>query len=487
MKQNRFSSTILPCVPYDRRKLHLFIIFFAITVQICCLAYLFFDVPISMVLLIIIGLPLILLLLSSVENFFFIIVLYLSALPLQVYCNMYRGFPPIGVRRKYLYVVFVILLIYWIFSLILRKKRIKIGALGYTIIAYTFIAFFGLMIGLINANKNVLSITKNELVPQLMYLSYFIFFTTKLKKMNFRLFFDFILFISAFIGLQFVCAFPKNSFFAFTRIPTINVHISLLAFPYVLAVLFFTKSLKRKTFSLIALFPISFAVLISLQRGLWLALFFVFIVSILIYFYKRRFSFIKILFAFFALLLTFTLLFLVAILVLSKVTSGAAIVVILKRFISFANINYLKVDLSAFQRIYEIKQAFSKLNGLQWLIGRGIGDTIFSQVRFFTKHYLDNSYAWVIWKMGIIGLISFLTMFGIFFQRAFFLLRKCYDNEDMIYVMTIFLNIIGLMIVAFSNSCLVQYRFIVIWAVSIAIMETIYRKYRNENTIKLPR
>ncbi len=485
MKQDRFSSAILPFIPSDRRKLHLLIIFITITVQICCLALLFFDVPISMILLIIIGLPLIFLLLSSVENFFILIILYISCLPLQVYSTIYKGFTPVGTQTKYLYPFFVIFLIYWAFYLILRKRRINIGILGYTIIAYTCIAFFSFLLGLINANKNVLSVGKNELVPQIMYLSYFVFVTTKLKEKNFRLFFDFILVVSIVIGLQSIYAFPKNSISAFARIPTRNIHIALLAFSYVLGILYYAKSFKRKIVSVLVMLPISFTVLISLGRALWLVLGLICILSLFIFFYKKKFSLSKIIFIFTIVILIFSLLIFTAIFVLSRMTSGGAILVLLKRFISFANISYLKVDISAFQRMYEIKQAFSKLNGIQWLIGKGIGDTIFSQVRFFTKHYLDNSYAWVIWKMGIIGLFAFLSMFGVFFQRAIFLLRKLSDREEIIYVMAIFLNMFGLMIVALTNSCLVHYRFIMIWAVSMAMMEIIYRKYRNENTIKL--
>ncbi len=485
MKLGKFSNSILPFIPSDQKKLYLFTVLFAISLQIFSIILLFFDVPFSRILIIVIGFPLLLFILSSVEKFFIFIILYLSLTPLQTYCNMYIGFPPIGVKRKYLYVLYCILLVYWIFSLILKKKKIKIGVLGYSIIFYTCIAFFGLLLGFINANKNLMNLNQNEFIPQLMYLSFFVFMTTKLKEKNIRLFFDFILIISFIIGLQFIYAFPQNSITVFTRIPTINVHISLLAVPYVLGILFYSKSMKRKVISMIALVPICFAFLISLQRSLWLAIGVVFIISLFIYFLQKGYSFMKIIFILFAVLLSFMVILSAAIFALIKISSGSATLVLLKRLLSFTNIVYLKVDLSAFERFYEIKQAFSKIIGIQWLIGRGMGDTIFSRARFTTMHYLDNSYAWIIWKMGIIGLISFLTMFGIFFQRAIFLFRKCICQEDRIYVLTIFLNILGLMIVGLANSCLVQYRFIIIWALSMAIMETIYLKYKNENTVNL--
>ena len=154
--------------------------------------------------------------------------------------------------------------------------------------------------------------------------------------------------------------------------------------------------------------------------------------------------------------------------------------VILKRFVSFANISYLKVDLSAFQRTFEIKQAFSRMSGIDWIIGRGIGDVFYSKVRFEMKDFVDNSFAWVLWKMGILGLLAFLSIFVAFFQRFIYLLRKGVDNETFIYVMAIGLNICGLLVVALTNACLVHYRFIIIWAASVGALEMIYRRRRDE-------
>lgn len=481
-----FSNSILPFIPFGRRKPYLFIIFFIIFVQVCSVTLLFFDVSFSKILIILGLLPLLILLLSSVENFFIFIIIYSSCFHLDSYTHLFRGIISVRLTWRNLYALYTIFLIYWVFSMILRKKKIKFGILGWSIIIYVSIAILSLFHGLINGYfTSIRALQRSEIFPQLMYLSYFIFMTTQLKKLNKRIIFDFFLLASTFVGLQLMYAFTQNRIAAFTRINTITVQVSLLAFPYVLGILYFTKPIKRKIISVIALLPISFGVLISLQRSLWLALIVVFIVSLFIYFYKKGFSFFKVLGVLIAGILGFLFVLIIAILGLSKITSGAAILVLLKRFISLANIQYLQVDASGFVRMTEIKQALAKIHGIQWLIGRGIGDTFYSFLRTKTKPYFDNCYAWVLWKMGIIGLVSFLTMFGVFFQRAIFLLRRCSDKNDLIYVMTISLNMFGVMICSFGNASLVQFRYIIIWAVSMAILETIYRKYRNENTINL--
>jgi hypothetical protein len=174
--------------------------------------------------------------------------------------------------------------------------------------------------------------------------------------------------------------------------------------------------------------------------------------------------------------------FIIAVLGLSRITSGAAILVLIKRLISLANFQYLQVDASGFVRMTEIKQALASIHGIQWIYGRGIGDTFYSFLRTTTKPYLDNSYAWVLWKMGIIGLLSFMSMFAIFFQRAIFLLKKCANKRDLIYIVTITMNMLGIMICSLGNASLIQFRYIIIWSTSMGVIETMYREYRYGNT-----
>ncbi|OQX56618.1 MAG: hypothetical protein B5M53_00490 [Candidatus Cloacimonas sp. 4484_209] len=486
MNQRGFTNTFLPFISSDRRPLFLFIIFFAISIQLIAFLLLFGGISFTKVLLVLIGIPLLIYLLFSVENFFIVIVIYISCFHMGGYHEVFRGFVPFGVEWRHLYTLYTLLIVYWIFSTFLKRRKIKITPLGYSIIVFSSISLLSFVHGLINGYfQNVRKIFISDIFPPLMYLTYFIFITSNLSNMKKRIFFDFILVASVFIGLQLLYAFRQNGISTFTRINTNTVQISLLAFPYVLGILYFTKSLRRKLISVLALIPISFSVLISLQRSLWLALIIVFVFSLFTLFYKRGFSFKKILGLSLGGILGFLFVILIAVFVLSKITSGAAILVLLKRFISLVSIAHLRVDASAYTRLTEIKQALSKIVGIQWLIGRGIGDTFYSFLRTKTKVYLDNSYAWVLWKMGIVGLISFLAMFFVFFHRVVILIRKNLEVEDTIYIMTISLNMLGVMICSLGNASLVKFRYIIIWAVSMAIMDVIYSKYKNENTANL--
>ncbi|MCK4816440.1 hypothetical protein KA005_11790 [bacterium] len=444
---------------------------------------LFFDVPVTKVMLLLLAVPIAVVLFYSVENLFIFLIVYSTCFHLHSYSKLFKGFLPIKVSWTYVNAIFTILLIYWIFSFFLKGKRIKITAFGYAILSYVTISMFSFFHGLLNGYiKSLRSIRISEIYPQLMYLSYFIFLTTGLAKIRKRILFDFMLGASAFIGVQLIYVFTQNRLAAFSRINTITVQIAMIVFPYVLGIVYFAKSIRRKVFSILALVPISFAVLICLQRSLWLALIVALAVSLFIYFYKQGFSLQKILALFFAGFLGFVVVLAIAIFGLSRITSGAAILVLLKRFLSFSSLEYLRIDPSAFTRMTEIKQALAKIHGYEWFVGRGIGDTFYSFLRVTTKRYFDNCYAWVLWKMGIVGLIAFLSMFAIFFQRALYLLRRKISNEDLIYVMAITLNMLGILICSLGNASLIQFRYIIIWSISMAVLEQIYRRYRYENS-----
>ncbi len=486
MKLAGFWNFIFPFVPDNRKQVYSFLIFFIICLQICAISLLFLDISFSKFLFVAGFLPILILLLSSAENFFIFIVIYSFCFHLDSYAHIFKGVISVRLSWKNLYALYAIFLVYWIFSIILRKTKVRIGALGWSIIIYVSIAVLSFTYGLFNGYySSMVALQRSEIFPQLMYLGFFVFITTKLRQINRKIIFDFFLFASTFIGLQLIYAFSKNSIAAFTRINTITVQISLLAFPYVLGIFYFTKGIKRKIIFLIALLPISLGVLISLQRSLWLAVIVVFVGSLFIYFYKKGFSFTKIVGLLIAGIIGSLVMLTLAVWGLSRITSGAAVLVLLRRFISLSNIQYLQVDTSGFVRMTEIRQALSKIHGIQWFFGRGIGDTFYSFLRTKTKTYFDNSYAWVLWKMGIIGLISFLSMFVIFFRRALFVLRKCTDKNDLIHTMTISLNMLGIMICSLGNASLIQFRYIIVWSVSMAMMEIIYRKYKYETSANL--
>ncbi len=457
-------------------------LFTAIFLQIGALLLLFFDVSVSRAVLLVVAIPFAIFILSSSEVFFSSVFLISTCFHLHSYAQNFKGFFSVRLTYRNLYAIFTIFLLYWIVSLVLKKRKFKIGPLGYAILIYVLISVFAFFHGYIAGNfKGFRPMLVSEIFPQLMYLSFFVFLTTDLRKIRLRVLFDGMLIISAFIGIQIMYAFSQNTLAAFTRINTNTVQISLFAIPYVIAILFFDQSVRRKVFSSIALLPILGALLICLQRSLWLAAMVIVVVSILIFFYKRGFSIGKIAGFLIGGGSGIFLLFVVTLLVLSKITGGAAGLVILKRLISLVNIGYLRVDMSAYIRITEIRQALAKLSGYQWIIGRGIGDSFYSYLRTKTKIYFDNSYAWVLWKMGIIGMVSFLSIFFLFFKRVIFLIRQKTSKEDFIYIMVIGLNMLGIMICSLGNASLIKFRYIMMWAVSMAILEMIYRKYKNED------
>jgi O-antigen ligase len=124
----------------------------------------------------------------------------------------------------------------------------------------------------------------------------------------------------------------------------------------------------------------------------------------------------------------------------------------------------------------EISLALRDVIG-QIIFGQGLGATIISPDRRFVLITPDNAYVYILWKMGVVGLISFLVMQFLFIKRCIFVLRRALVESDKIIALTGLLNIIGLLIVGFANACISQYEYLVIWTAIMGAVETTARKY----------
>ena len=133
-------------------------------------------------------------------------------------------------------------------------------------------------------------------------------------------------------------------------------------------------------------------------------------------------------------------------------------------------------DVSYTIRANEVVEAIRTIKS-DFLIGKGIGASVVTRWRFMEHATVDNSYAYLYWKMGIFGLIAFLGFYVVFFVRSLKLLIHPIKSNERIFVVTTILNFVALFIVALTNVCIVHYRFILIWAASIGFVEYLVRKY----------
>jgi len=111
------------------------------------------------------------------------------------------------------------------------------------------------------------------------------------------------------------------------------------------------------------------------------------------------------------------------------------------------------------------------------LAGAGLGSTTISRHRYILQITLDNSYIYLLWKMGIVGLVSFLSIYYIVIRRCRLILKSSAVVRERIFAATMLINTIGLLIVGMTNVCIAHYRFIFVWLAAIAGIEAIARKY----------
>jgi len=308
------------------------------------------------------------------------------------------------------------------------------------------------------------------------YLAYFIFLYSGLRH-KVKWFYDLLLIFSILVSLQFFYAVANfKTLFVLQRIVSRHIHLAQFAIPYIIITLIYSISRRRKIiFACLLPFPM-LAVIFSQQRSLYggTALAILFLTGVFLY--VRR-AWIKKNLLKFTYFIIGTLAFLVvASVALQLATGGKFLLTLYSRFYIFLNVQYLGFDLSWRIRWREIQYIFRNFGDF-WLFGQGIGAFSISRGRYELQFAVDNAYAYLIWKAGILCLISFLFMYFTHLKRGIRTLREKITIDERILIITALVNTVGLMIIAISNSSIAHYRLMFIWAALFACVEIIARKY----------
>jgi hypothetical protein len=157
-------------------------------------------------------------------------------------------------------------------------------------------------------------------------------------------------------------------------------------------------------------------------------------------------------------------------------TDGTFLTTISSRIFIFLNIGELSLDISWQIRWTEIDDALQDI-GKFWLFGQGFGASFVTRSRYMLAITVDQSYVYLIWKTGVIGLLSFLYMYFVFFKRGIGSLLKKISNQDRVFVLAAMLNMAGMMLVAMTNASIPHYRLMFVWAGFFGLTEAIARKY----------
>jgi hypothetical protein len=251
-----------------------------------------------------------------------------------------------------------------------------------------------------------------------------------------------------------------------TRAVSDQQHLLNIAIPVLFALLILADNARQKLVAAALLVPMIPATYVTQTRALWLYIplsLVLLTVLLTVHRYIRARSL--------ATLAVGVGLVLAAILGYTALTRGAesghrAIAV---RAESLKN---LSSDLSLAERIDLAFQAYSRVSR-QPLLGTGLGDHLRYRIIQVNEplYFMDFSYMWVLWKMGIMGLIPLLGLYFVFLKRTWFVYRHTTDQFQRAAASGIFVAFIGLMITGFESGILIIYRFNLVWAVLMGLME----------------
>lgn len=297
--------------------------------------------------------------------------------------------------------VFDVLLFVMLLISLSRLKR-KEGTLD---IKFLSILFILILLGILRAKLGVMNVSYEFFITELRFFLYIpiLYFITLKIKFSIQVFeklLPFIILFNVFIWLFLLR--PGSfvyDFFNDDVIYTIGSHErirgpSILILTPLLLLLINQKSIKP----LIIILYLVLVLLIFIKTG-GRTYFIYYLLPLLFLMYKRRKN--K------KLLVLYSILILISIFILKEITSS----VFFERFLKVAQVTE---DSSFMYRIFNIQEMLSRLKGDVLWLGNGIGSNYEVDLYGWKKSFfLDNTFITLIYKIGIIGLFGFLSIFWI--------------------------------------------------------------------------
>ncbi|MCX7995462.1 MAG: hypothetical protein N3A65_06810 [candidate division WOR-3 bacterium] len=413
--------------------------------------------------------------LFSVPRMFYFFTAYITISVEYLYLSYFPGFP-VYYSLKIAIPLFILLLVYWLTYLLKTEERADLRILDYFIISHLVLSIISAARGYFYGYK--LSYCVWDFMAQFWYLGYFIFQYSPLKNHIERLY-DMLLVFTLLLSFEYIYGYTKLASLGglfLTRIVGKNIHLAQFAIPYIGGIFIFGAPRWRKFLAGLSLPFILVAVFFSQQRSLWFSITITLIILLIIFLYVRRRWLIKNVKKILLVSLLLVLVFIVLNVILDLYFKQKLFLTAFARFLIFLNPELFTYDLSWRIRWREIGLVFEDLNG-HLFFGRGFGASIVSMDRHFILLAPDHAYIYILWKMGIIGLIIWSMIQLLFIKRCLFILKKGTIAEEKIFALTALLNLFGLMVIGLSNCALTTYEYIFIWSAIIATIEIISRKY----------
>lgn len=413
--------------------------------------------------------------LFSVRRALFIFVAYISLLPLYPDPNIGK-YLKISLSLPIAAALLLLILTFWLIDhLIEGKFSIKFTHFDKAFLAFLLIVGFSTLLGFARGYQNFPLLKEGFFFS--LYLLYFTVVYGVDEEWIYRFFnvFVVITLLVSFGSLLIAMPFYKTASSLF-RITTQQPRLALVSIPYLFATILNTPSRRTK---LIASFPIlclTAMVIISLTRALWLGL----IASLLTLFFLHAFSrgiSRRTLIKFVILVVLIPGLIFLSFTIIYKIVGGSSGFSILFRLLTLKN-PFLDTAVKA--RIIDYSTVIEKMGGnILW--GRGLGD-VTSNIAIRRQHNIvDNSFITLYWKMGILGLASYLIILFFLFQRCFYVLGNSPENKRRrVIALSTISCFTGLIVTTMADTLLTSYVYIGIWAILMGSIELIARNISAE-------
>lgn len=399
-----------------------------------------------------------------VERTLIVLILYVSILPTVAWAS-YLPFVPFVIRVEIVF-LFVLLALFYVFIQKMLEGRMEIS---FTTMDKA-ILFFLLIVGVSWLRGFFKGYPRGFLRGEFFYLaSYGVYFAVVNSKMDEKWAIRFLGIVtvgSVIASIEYITAVLLHP--TLIKISTRLAHSAQLSLPYLMVLLLSFKGWKKKSLYIGCVLLILSMVLVSLQRGIWIGVFVSWSIILVWYLLKLSSPGIRPYAVRIFILLIFGVV--VASIFVGRVLNYRAEHLIER----IQTLSALWSDPSLFIRFDECAQAMSKVKNI-W-IGNGLGDFIFQRIRGVRANFVDNSYFFFLWKMGIIGLLAYLGVVFVFLRRCIFVYRKAPNDELKYFVIVAISSVVGLQFLAQATACVAVYEFNPVWAILIGTVEMIARR-----------
>ncbi len=157
---------------------------------------------------------------------------------------------------------------------------------------------------------------------------------------------------------------------------------------------------------------------------------------------------------------------------------------IINRFASIGNLE----DSSSLYRLYIYLGSFGLLKHF-WFCGIGPGTPSFNRIYPYYSYnaiiapHSHNLYLQTFIEYGFAGIVSFLTMCGIFFQRAFHTVKEYGQKKERIVVVGMIAGMAGFLLQSIFDYTFYNYRMILIFYIYLCF-SSLYRKFLKKESKK---